>query len=311
VIAFFSGENTFEVARATEALIEDWVGKIVHDNAGLVSQPERIDGSELDPRDLPDLLTATTLFAQHRLVIIKGLSENSAAWQALPALLPRLSDDIELVLIEAKPDKRTTVFKAIKAASDYQEFPEWTDRDTQKAEAWLQKEATAMNIQLDKKSAHHIVERAGVNQWELFHALEKVALLEEISEATINDTIEASPAESVFALFETALKGDHTKIHHMIATFELTEDPFRLLGLLSTQAFQLATVHAAERDDAPMKDVGIAPFVVSKFSTLAKRLSRGDMRRIIKAFADADADIKSSRGEPWLVIEKALLSVNP
>jgi DNA polymerase III subunit delta len=309
VLTFLAGENSFEVTRATDRLIEAWLERIVHDNAGMINQPERVDGADLDPRDLPDLLTATTLFAQHRLVIIKSLSENNAAWQALPDLLPRLSDEIDLILIEAKPDKRTTIFKTLKAASDYQEFPEWTERDGMKAEAWLQAEAAAMNLSLDKKSVRQIVERAGVNQWELFHALEKLALLDSVDEQTINDTIDASPSDNVFALFETALKGDRKRVHAMLATFELTEDPFRLLGLLSTQVFQLAAIQAAEPSDSPSKDFGIAPFVVTKFSTQAKRLTTSDARRMIKAFADADADIKSSRGEPWLVIEKALLSL--
>lgn len=307
MIHFFTGENSFALNRAIQDVIESWVGDIVHDNAGLTNQPEHIDGSELQPRDLPDLFTATTLFAQRRLIVIKGLSENTASWNALPPMLPRLSDDIDVVFADAKPDKRTSVFKALKAAANYQDFLPWTGRDTAKAETWLIEEAKRIGVTLDKKRAQLIVARAGVDQWELLHAIEKLSLLDEITEQTITDTIDAKTSDNVFLLFETAVRGNRTRVHEMIATFELTEEPYRLLGLLSTQAFQLAAMQSAKAGDTPVKDFGISPYAASKLSALAAKLTKADIRRIITAFADVDADVKSSRAEPWLLIEKALL----
>ena len=309
MIYYFTGDNTFELTRAVQDVVTAWVGDIVQDNAGLTNQPERVDGSELQPRDLPDLLTATTLFAQHRLVIIKGLSENPATWNTLPDLLPRLSDDIDLLLVDTKPDKRTSTFKATKAASHYREFLAWNERDTMKAITWVVDEAARQKIPLNKRMAQLLVDRAGVDQWELSHALEKLALVDALTEESIIELVDARPADNVFILFETALKGDAHRLHHMLQTFELTEDPYRLLALLSSQAFQLASLHSAKPGDSPTKDFGIAPFVATKFSSYTNRLSQKDIRVILQAFAQADADMKSSRGEPWLVIEKTLLTV--
>jgi len=312
MIHFLTGENTFEVARATQAIVDAWVAEIVQNNAGLTSQPERVDGSELHVRDLPDLLTATTLFAQHRLVIVKGLSENTAAWNALPALLPRVSDDITLVIVEVKPDKRLTVFKTLKAAAQYQEFVAWTERDTAKAEAWVQREVARLGVKLSKQLVRRVVERVGVDQWQLAQALEKLDLVagdSEVTEDLVVNTIEARPSENVFNLFETALRGDARRLHDAIATLELVEDPYKLFALLSSQVFQLAAIQASEKGDSPASDLGIHPFVVSKLSSHARSIPRGVMRRIVAAFAQADADMKSSRGEPWLLIEKALLEV--
>jgi DNA polymerase III delta subunit len=237
------------------------------------------------------------------LVIIKDLSSNKTIWPLLPDWLDRVSDDVDLILIDEKPDKRTATYKVLKEA--VHEFPAWTDRDTAKAETWLLQQ----DLKLDKKSAHRIVERVGVDQWQLSSALEKLRFLDEITEETIDETINARPSENVFNLFETALRGNAAKVHQMIATLELTEDAYQIFALLASQAFQLAAIQAAGAGDNPAKDFGIHPFVVSKLSNYARNLSTKEIRAIIKAFADADADIKLSRAEPWLLVERALLVV--
>lgn len=308
MIHFLTGENSFEVRAAVQAIVDAW--NTAH--PGALSQPEYIDGSELALRDLPDLLTATTLFSDQRLVVLKDVSENTAAWQALTPLLQRLSDDITLVVVETKPDKRTTYFKALKAVSSYQEFPAWTERDVAKAEAWVKAEAIRQGVALSAPLARLLVTRAGVDQWQLRSALEKLALVvgtESVQEHHIIDVVDASPSENVFELFETALRGDRQRVHAMIAQLEQVEDPYRVLGLLSAQVFQLAAVYSAAEDDNPARDFAIHPFVVGKLSAAAKRLNPTDVRRIVAAFSQTDADLKLSRGEPWLLIERALLTV--
>ncbi len=290
MISYFVGDNSYEIDRAVHAIRDSFDGTV-----------QNVDGTELSLKDLPDLLMSTTLFADKRLVILKDLSLNKAVWPVLPEWLERVSDDVDIILIDEKPDKRTATYKALKEA--VREFPAWTERDVAKAEAWV------VSHGLDKKSAHHLVERVGVDQWQLASALDKLRFLDEITEATIDETIDARPAENVFNVFETALKGNAKKVHEMIATLELTEEPYQIFALLASQAFQLTAIHAAKPTDNPAKDFGIHPFVVSKLSSYARQLSSKEIRTIITAFANADADMKLSKGEPWLLIERALLIV--
>jgi len=297
MITLLTGDNSFEINETLRSLVDAFDGRA-----------EKIDGSTLELKNLPDLLMGSTLFAEKRLVIIKGLSQNSSVWEKLPDWLPRLSDDIQLVLVDEKPDKRTTSYKEVKKAADVKEFFSWTDRDRSFAESWVEKRAKTMNLSLDKKLAHQIVERVGLDQWQLAQALEKLSLLDEITSETITATIDASPSENVFQLFETALDGRANELHDMIRTLELTEEPYKLFALLSSQAFQLAAVAHAEGDDNPPKDFAIHPYVAQKLSRHANRIGKSGTTRILKAFAKADADLKISRGDPWLQIEKTLLA---
>jgi DNA polymerase III delta subunit len=296
MIVWFTGENTFDIQQAVKAVATSFDGIA-----------ERIDGTTLELKNIPDLLMGGTLFAEKRLVIIKDLSLNGAVWEKLPEWIDRISDDIDVILIDTKPDKRTTGYKEVKKRVNLKEFPVWGERDQMIAEAWVVKHAESLDLKLDKKLAHHIVDRIGLDQWQLANGLEKISLLETITPETINNIIEASPSENVFQLFELALEGRREAVHEMVRNLELTEDSYKLFALLSSQAFQLAAVASAGASDTPSKDFGIHPYVAQKLVRHGKRLGARGAARILTSFAQADADMKVSKGDPWLLIERALL----
>jgi DNA polymerase III delta subunit len=298
MIRVLTGENTFEIDRALQAII-----------SGFDGTSERFDGLDLELRQLPDLLMGVSLFASKRLVIISGLSENKSTWAVFGDWLGRVSDDIQLVLIEPKLDKRTVTYKELKKLADISEFNLWSDRDHAKAASWLIDESKKLGLAIDAKQARLIVRRVGINQWALFRAIEKLALLEEVTVSAIEDVIDANPTESVFGLLEAALSDDRVRLSGMLAVLEQTEDAFRLLALLSSQVFQMAAAAVAGDDDSIVKDFGVHPYVASRLSAGAKDLGRGGARKLINIFAKADDDIKLSRGEPWLIIERALMQV--
>lgn len=298
MITLLTGDNSFEIREAVQALVSAFDGR-----------PDRIDGSQLELRQLPDLLMGGTLFADKRLVIISDLSGNSTLWQKLPDWLPRVSEDVHLVLVEAKPDKRTASYKALKEVAEVSEFSAWGERDQHKAEQWLETRAKTQNIVLDKKSAQQIVSRVGLDQWLLASALETLSLLDEITPETINQHVLANASENVFELFETALSGDRRVLRDTLQTLELQEDPYAIFALLTSQAFSLAAVTYADDTQNPAKDFAIHPFVVSKLTRHAKRLGKPGVSRIMKQFAQTDADMKVSRAEPWLLIERLLFEL--
>lgn len=299
MITWFVGENTFDIQQAVKAATDAFDGT-----------PERFDGTTLELKHIPDLFMGGTLFAEKRLVIIKDLSQNSAVWEKLPEWIDRISDEISVILVDSKPDKRTTIYKEVKKRANLKEFPVWGDRDQAVAETWVIKHADGLGLKLDKKLAHHIVERIGLDQWQLANGLEKISLLETVTSEMIDDIIDPNPSENVFQLFELALEGRREAVHDMIRTLELSEDPYKLFALLSSQAFQLAAVASAGSSDNPAKDFGIHPYVAGKLSRQGNRLGTHGSAGILRLFAQADADMKRSRGEPWLLIERTLLSIS-
>lgn len=297
MITLLTGENSFEVQRALDKIVGAFNGN-----------SEKIDGSSVTIAQLPDLFMGATLFSDKRLVVIKGLTENKPVWDVLADWFSRVSEDVHIVLVEPKPDKRTRTYKDLQKNATVKEFKLWNDNDTMVAEAWAVGEARQQGWELTRQAARILVGRVGVDQWLLMSALEKLSVLDEVSEAVIAEVIDASPKENVFHLFEAALKGNGTQVSEMIKTLELTEDPYMVFGLLSGQAFQLAVLC---NTDQPAKEIassiGAHPFALSKMVSHSNKLGPTGAKKIVTIFADADNAMKTSGGEPWLLIERALL----
>lgn len=299
MITWLVGENSFEIREAVKAIEATFNGV-----------PERVDGAELTLARLPDLLMGMSLFSTERLVIISDISQNSALWEKLPDWLARINDDIHVVFVDTKPDKRTTSYKALKAVANLQEYPVWSDRDAQKAEQWVEARAKAFSVNMDRKAVQHLVTRVGLNQWQLAHAIDTLSLVDTVTTESIDDVIPANLHENIFQLFETALEGKPVQVVAKLKTLSMQEDPYALFALLSSQALTLAAVTYANDTANPAKDFAIHPFVASKLVRHGKRLGKNRVGLIVEAFAKTDADMKRSRAEPWLLIERVLLEVS-
>lgn len=297
MITLLTGDNTYEINQELQRIRRQFDGTV-----------EQFDGGDVTTAQLSDLVMAMSLFAAKRTVIIRGLSENKTLWVEFIDWLPRMSDDIHVVLVETKPDKRTKTYKEVVAAATVKDFPAWTDRDTQKAQTWVSGEAARRGMTLDNESVREIITRVGVNQWDLSSVLDKLSVLDEVSYDAIDTYVDKQPSENVFNLFEAALRGDRRRVAAMIRTLQVSEDPFMVFGLLSGQVIQLT---ALVMTDAPQADVakviGAHPFALQKIAPHAKSKGKGGARRIVAAFAEADSAMKTTSNDTWLLIERALM----
>lgn len=299
MITWLVGENSFEVREALKSI-----------EASFDGTAERVDGSELTLAGLPELLMGMSLFATQRLVVVSDISQNSSLWEKLPDWLSRVNDTIHVVFVDAKPDKRTTSYKALKAVAELHEFPAWGDKDVAKAEQWVIARAKTLGIAHMQTVARHLVQRVGLDQWQLASALDTLSLLDDVSIENIDAIVPQNLNENIFQLFETALEGKRVHVAEMLETLSIQEDPYALFALLTSQAMTLAAVAFVDDDANPSKDFAIHPFVASKLTRHAKRLGKAKVGQIIEAFAKADADMKRSKAEPWLLVERVLWDIS-
>lgn len=297
MIQLLTGENDYELTK-----------KIAQLKANFDATPERYDAADLTKEQLADIFAGQTLFALKRLVILDGPSNNSELWGNLAGWADRLSDDTQLVLVEPKPDKRTGTYKWLKKNADVQEFKPLDERDIRSVTSWVESYAAQNNVGLTSQQARYLAERVGANQWELAHAVDKLALVESVTDEWIDDVAQASPAENVFALFETVLNGDIERLSAMIGTLRLTEDPYRIFGLINSQALQLAALTYGEGNVSKVvADTGASSvYPYQKLAPYAVRLSKGQVRAMLQALAASDIRLKTTDATPWLVLESTL-----
>lgn len=299
MISVFVGEDSFSIQEEISRLEKNFSGKA-----------ERVDGAELQIRDLPDLLMGSSLFSEKRLVIIRDALTGTAVAEKITEWIDRVSDDITLILVEDKIDKRSKVYKTLKDKADLREFAEWSERDSREAEKWVSEKASLAGLKLDSSSARHLVARVGNNKWRLHQAVEKLSLAEgAINTAVIDEIITPSAGENVFSLLERAFSGDSRGVSQMIRSLELQEDAYAIFGLVSSQVFQMLAIARAGASDSPSKDFGIHPFVAGKLSQHVKRLGANRVEAIARLVADTDVKLKTTSADPWLLLEKTLIQI--
>lgn len=297
MIITLTGENTFGIAAAERQIVEAFTAK--HGANGV----ERLDAEELTLQRLPDLLQGATLFAPARLVVLKNLASNKPMLEPLTEGLVKAAGETTVVIADAALDRRTKLYKFLKAHGTFKEFSQLSDGQLTQ---WLQAEATRLGGALDAPTARHLLERAGRDQWALTHELEKlVAYQPRIDNAAVNLLVEPAAEGTAFELLDAALAGKTGETTRLIAALKTQEDPYKLFGLLASQVHTLAVIATAgtRSPDTIAKEVGLHPFVVRKTQAVAKRLGAVGVRQIAADVALCDAQLKSTGADPWDLLQ--------
>jgi DNA polymerase-3 subunit delta len=300
MIITLTGENTYAATQAERQITGAFAAK--HGANGI----ERIDAEALDAARLPDLFQGATLFAPVRLVVLKNISANKSIQEPLAEVLAKTADETTVVISDAHLDKRTKLYKFLKANTNFQEFP---NLDEHKLAAWVQQQVAATNATIAKTDAQYLVQRTGHDQWRLHHEIEKLAgYNSDITRQLIESLVEPSPEGNAFELLDAALNGQSQKVASIVAALKTEEDPYKLFGLLASQVHALAVVMAAggKSPDIIAKEAGLHPFVVRKTQPIARRLGMAQVQKIAKDVADCDWHLKSTGADPWHLLEVTL-----
>lgn len=270
--------------------------------------PERVDGEEMEARDLPDLFTGQTLFASERMIVIRGLAENATIWAEAEKYFEHVSDTTTIILVEDKPDKRSRTYKLLQKVATLREFT--APKNEGEAVRFATDESKRRGMKLDSSLVRRIVSRVGDDPWNIVHTLDKLSVLDTVTLETVDNSSEANPTEQVFGLFEASLNGQYDRIRTMCQTLALSEDPYRVMGLLTTQAVQLAALVAADARASVAVDLGLkSDYGLTKLRPGANRLTRAQLCTVVDALASADKQMKSSSESPWALIEQALQKI--
>lgn len=303
------GENSY---RRAEALAK------IKAESGLT--PEKYDGAELSEGQLADCIAGATLFSSERLVVINELSGNKALWEKLGEWVARVSKDTILVLIDAKPDRRTKAYKALAKAGTVIAAEQWTERDAGMAVAWTEKRAKELGVKLTSAQAAQMVARATlptdrpgafvIDQQLIENALGALALAETVTDDAIMAVLPESSTENVFELLESALRKDTGRVRDMLNKLHMSADPYMVFGLITSQWAQLVALElSAETPDALAREIEASPYVLRRLAAHTARLSAQQVTDYTKLLASLDVRLKTTGLEPWVAVDRFIAAL--
>lgn len=296
MIRVIYGDNDYAVSNRYQRERRTYLGE--HGDDSVVMH----DGSQLEVANLPQLLGGQSLFSPSQLHIVRDASANKAIWDALGEKIEQ-AGDVDLLLVETKPDKRTKTWKWLSKKAEMIECKLPSERELI---GWLTAHARTMKVELSETSSRFLVEYVGTDQWQLADAVTKLSLSgQKPSRELIERLIEPNPQASAFELLDAIVARNQAKAIERLDIVRRSEDPYKFLGLLISQFFALAVCQSSEGRPAKQiaSEVGIHPFVVQKSLPIARKIDREQLSQMIEEIDRCDRALKTTGVEPWDIIE--------
>ena len=307
-ITILYGDNSYERTAQLAKM------KIDAEKSGFEIQKSNSD--ELSKSDFVSLICGVSLLSEKRFVYIRNLSENSEIWQNLAEILPRISTDVHLCLIEDKIDKRSVVYKAISKIVELYEFKNLTARDSKNLVEFARLFAKKQGLSLDNKTASFLISWVGVDEWRIRDAIEKIALIGEANEQNIREFVPQNIESNAFAIIEMMFLGDILKLQEEFSKLKITDGEdgaFRFLGMISTQIFNLVALKIGKnigKTTAEIaKEIGANTWALGKMENFARNLSESQLAEIVSKFTQVDEIIKTESVDPWNLVESTILEI--
>ena len=307
-ITILYGDNSYERTSQLAKM------KIDAEKSGFEIQKN--NSEDLSKSDFVSLICGVSLLSEKRFVYIRNLSENSEIWQNLAEILPRISTDVHLCLIEDKIDKRSSVYKSISKIVELYEFKSLTTRDSKNLAEFARLFAKKQGLLIDNKTASFLISWVGVDEWRIRDAIEKIALIGEANEQNIREFVPQNIESNAFAIIEMMFLGDILGLREEFSKLKITDGEdgaFRFLGMISTQIFNFSALKIGKnigKTTAEIaKEIGANAWALGKMENFAQNLNEGQLAEIVSKFTQVDEIIKTESVDPWNLIESTILEI--
>lgn len=299
-----SGANDYRISEELRKLLSNFIS--VHGDMAV----EKLFADEADYQKIYDALTSLPFLSDKKMVILWDPSANKQFVEKAEYLIENIADSTDVVFVEQKIDKRSSLYKLLKKQTDYREFPEL---DENQLASWLVEQAKAQKAQISVSDARFLVERLGTNQQMLSSELNKVALYDKnITKKSIEINTEAIPQSSIFELLDSVFSGDNKRALTLYREQRaLQVEPIRIISMLVWQFQIIALIKASKglTSDQIARESKNSPYTVAKTMRIASKISLTQLRRMIHDLLELDVKRKTQKIDDDEALQLYILSL--
>ena len=290
------GPESFLAEEALETILSTALGT---DRAQAL---QVLRGEETTWSRLVDNLSMGSLFAEKRAVVVRNAEGLKGDGEEMGAYLADPTPGVTLVLLAAKPDKRTKVWKRV------MEQARVTPADPPKGRglrAFVDDRLRQRKLRVDEDGVVELVERVGQDLRRLMGEIDK---LEAFAQSGAKTSMSADDVAAVMGrgiappLYKLAdaVAGRKTvgALEILAGLLEEGEAGLRILATLHRSLRQVRGAKALQARRAPREEVAkrlqIPPFKVADVLEASRCWSEADLARAFQALGKADRRLKSS-----------------
>ncbi len=268
------------------------------------------EGKGLDLKEIISLADTMPFFGERRLLQIEdsGLFKGSGA-DELVDYLPRMPDTTYMLFVESEVDKRSRLYKAVKAKGYAAEM---TRQDAKQLASWAGGILGRAGKKITARTMEHFLARTGDDMENIRMELEKLICFTGDREVVTDADVEAICTEQVTGrIFEmvTAIANRRTKdameLYEDLLT--LKEPPMRILYLIARQFNQILQVKELMADgmgrDSIAAQLKLQPFIAGKIMAQARSFTREQILSYVNLCVDSEEAAKTGRLNERMAVE--------
>ena len=275
-----------------------------------------IDGKNLSPSAAEDAIESFPMMSEQKLVLIKdsgifskATEEQKEYWSNRFEHIP---DYAVLIFDEQGIDKRSALYKKCVKVGLAVEFGYMSSSDSV---TWVEREARNAGLKISKDTAAYFVGVCDEGLSNLRNELDKLISYcsEQITKTDIDKIVSKAISVRVFELADCIMAKNADgalKILYDLKT--VRESAFKLLYLLSSSFDKMLRcsllLSEGESNASIAAKVGIAPFLVGKYSNAARGFGENYLVHRIVEVADLDLAVKSGEIDEWSALEQYVIN---
>lgn len=281
------------------------------------------EGNQTDPSEVTGMIQTMPFLAEHRVVIVENSGwfakaggdadsdddKASGKTAALQGAIKEIGEDVVLIFVEEKVDKRSKMYKCVLNKGVAEEYAPQTEDSLAR---WVSNYAKSSGKMMDAKTAYYLVAEVGSDMMLLQNEMEKlIAWSLDKNTITIDDVETVCTHQVTNKIFDmiTAIATHHQKeaLNLYYDLLSLRESPFHILSLLVRQYTQMLEVKDLMNKNQPVNMIatklGSKDWIIKRLADSCRRMKIDDIKACLEACAKADEDIKTGNLTDLLSVE--------
>ena len=271
------------------------------------------EGKGVDVREVIDLAETLPFFAERRLLVFENTGFFKSAGADLADYIKEMPDTTFFIFIENEVDKRSKLFKAVKAKGHIVELP---FQDEMTLKKWVLGLVRKENKQISESTVTYLLNKVGTDMENIQKELEKLFCYTLEKDGILPEDVDAvcvtQMSNHIFDMVNAvADKKQERALELYYELVALKEPPMRILYLMTRQYRILHQVKDLLKKGYGRKEIaskaGLHPFAAGKYMDQAKQFKSSELRAIMEDSADIEERVKTGRLTDVLAVELFIL----
>lgn len=267
------------------------------------------EGKGINVGEVIDLAETLPFFAGRRLLVFENSGFFKAGGTDLADYIKDMPETTYFIFVENEVDKRSKMFKEVKAKGHIVELP---FQDEAALRKWILGNVQRENKQIAGTTVDYILHKVGTDMENILGEMEKLFCYtyerEAITKEDVDTICVTQITNHIFDMVNAVAEQNQKKALNLYYDLiALKEPPMRILFLMTRQYRIMYQVQDLSRRGYDRKAIaakaGLHPFAAGKYIDQAKRFKSAVLRDIIEESAELEQRVKTGLLQDRLAVE--------